>query len=193
MRWLRTVLDLEYAAGVELFADAANRARLVFDDVVVGDVETLELPFAPHDFDLILGLDVLEHLKDPWHVVRKLHGLLRPGGAIVVSLPNIAHYSVSFPLLLRGRWNYATEGLLDQTHLRFFVQRTAAELMTSSGLVIDKRDRVVRLPHWMNIWARRFGGYHARWYLYKLIKLLRLSYMVDYQFLLRVTYAGGGG
>jgi 2-polyprenyl-3-methyl-5-hydroxy-6-metoxy-1,4-benzoquinol methylase len=88
-------------------------------------------------FDTILCLDVLEHFADPWSLIRRLHGLLAPGGAIVASIPNVRHYSVALPLLLKGQWRYGAAGILDQTHLRFFVRETAAELMTCSGLELD--------------------------------------------------------
>jgi SAM-dependent methyltransferase len=190
IKWLRSVRRIEYAAGVELSSDAAARAASVFDDIIENNIEAADLPFAPESFDLILALDVLEHLVDPWRIVRQLHSLLRPGGTIIASLPNIAHYSVSLSLLLRSRWDYANEGLLDRTHLRFFVERTAVDLMTSSGLVVEKRDRVVHLPRAIYAWPRRYGGHYVRWNFIKLMRRLRLSHLIDYQFLLSVRSTG---
>ena len=143
--WLRSVRQVEFAAGIELMAEPAERARTVCNDVRVGNVETLELPFEPASFDLILALDVLEHLVDPWSVVRRLHSLLKPGGCFIASIPNAAHYSVSLPLL-RGRWEYVPSGILNSTHLRFFVRDTAHALLTCSGLVIDKVQPVSMVP-----------------------------------------------
>ena len=143
--WLRSVREVEFAAGVELMAEPAQRARAVCDDVCIGNVETLELPFAPASFDLILALDVLEHLVDPWSVVRQLHPLLKPDGALIASIPNAAHYTVSLPLL-RGRWKYVPSGILDATHLRFFVRDTAHDLLTCSGLVVDQVEPVSVVP-----------------------------------------------
>ena len=85
-------------------------------------------------FDTILLLDVLEHLVDPWGLVARAHQALAPGGHIVASIPNVRHYRVSAGLLFRNRWPLADAGILDRTHLRFFVRDTAVELMTSSGL-----------------------------------------------------------
>jgi SAM-dependent methyltransferase len=143
--WLRSIRAVEFAAGVELMPEPAERARAVCDDVHVGNVETTQLPFEPASFDLILALDVLEHLVDPWSVVRRLHQLLKPGGSLIASIPNAAHYTVSLPLL-RGRWNYVPAGILDATHLRFFVRDTAHELLTCSGLVVDKTQQVSMVP-----------------------------------------------
>ena len=85
-------------------------------------------------FDTITTLDILEHLTDPWKVVEQLHGALKPGGMIVASIPNVRHYRVAAGLLFKGRWTLQDAGILDRTHLRFFVRDTAVELMTSSGL-----------------------------------------------------------
>ena len=183
--WLRSIRNVQYAAGVELVPDAARRAAAVLDAIVVGNVESLELPFQLHSFDLILALYVLEHLVDPWTVVRRLHQLLRPGGAIIASIPNVGHYSIAIPLALRGRWDYAYEGILDRTHLRFFVERTAVELMRSSGLVVDKIDRSRLLPQGANGWPTAYGGARVRWYLSKALKRLLPSHLIDYQFLIR--------
>jgi 2-polyprenyl-3-methyl-5-hydroxy-6-metoxy-1,4-benzoquinol methylase len=89
-------------------------------------------------FDTVLCLDVLEHLVDPWSVVQQLHRLMRPGGVLIVSVPNIRHYRVSTGLLFRGRWELQDAGIMDRTHLRFFVRDTAIELATHSGLVLEE-------------------------------------------------------
>jgi SAM-dependent methyltransferase len=123
--------------AIEKSTSAAAAARGRVDHVVEGDIETLELPFAPESFDTILLLDVLEHLVDPWAAVAKLTPLLRQRGSMIASIPNVRYYKVSLPLLVRGEWTLQDKGILDRTHLRFFVKRTAIELMTSSGLRLD--------------------------------------------------------
>ena len=87
---------------------------------------------------MILCLDVLEHLVDPWMTVRKLHAFMKPGGVMITSLPNVRNLKVIVPLILFGDWKYTKEGLLDKTHLRFFTRKTAVELMECSGLKVDK-------------------------------------------------------
>lgn len=96
-------------------------------------------------FDTIMCLDILEHFVDPWAVMERLTAMLKPGGVIVASIPNVRHYSVVLPLLLRGRWDYADAEVLDRTHLRFFVRRTAIELMMSTGLTLDRIAKIPRL------------------------------------------------
>jgi 2-polyprenyl-3-methyl-5-hydroxy-6-metoxy-1,4-benzoquinol methylase len=87
-------------------------------------------------FDVILIGDVLEHMVDPGKVLSELKKFLKPEGKFVISLPNVAHYSVRFGLL-KGRWNMTNSGILDKTHLRFFTRVTAIELLTKAGLSIE--------------------------------------------------------
>lgn len=88
-------------------------------------------------FDVVLLLDVLEHLVDPWKAVDTFAKAVKPGGVMIASIPNIRHISVSAALLFGNRWDYADAGLLDRTHLRFFVRQTAIDLMDREGLVIE--------------------------------------------------------
>lgn len=122
-------------AGVEPDERFAETARSRLDEVVVGSVED-KLPWGPASFDTVLCYDVLEHVGDPWSVVAKLHDLLRPGGRIHVALPNARHTSLWLPLVLRGRFAYAPEGILDVTHLRFFARRDAEDLVRGAGFEV---------------------------------------------------------
>jgi 2-polyprenyl-3-methyl-5-hydroxy-6-metoxy-1,4-benzoquinol methylase len=88
-------------------------------------------------FNLVLLLDTLEHLVDPWSLVAQLHSGLAPGGVIVASIPNVRNYTVILPLMFRNRWTLLDAGILDRTHLRFFVRSSAIELMTNSGLTVE--------------------------------------------------------
>ena len=126
-----------WACGIEQHHDAAEIARLTLDCVIEGDIEKIELPVGTASIDVVLCLDVLEHLVDPWTVVHKLDRLLRPGGVIIASIPNVRNLQVLLPLMIRGKWNYTDAGILDRTHLRFFTRDTALQLMECSGLKVD--------------------------------------------------------
>lgn len=119
-------------------SEEAVQARVA--GVTVGavlDVEqdgALEAFMAKHGpFDLVLCLDVLEHLVDPRKVVERLHGCLPMNGHILASIPNVQNYRVVLRSFL-GTWHYRESGLFDRTHLRFFSRRSAQALMTGSGL-----------------------------------------------------------
>lgn len=127
-----------WAGGVELFPDAAAVARERLDWLLEGDVERLDLPLEPESLDAVLCLDVLEHLVDPWRMIRRLTALLRPGGVLVASVPNVRHVRVVAPLLFGGDFRYGDQGLLDRTHLRFFTRRTVVELLECGGMRVDE-------------------------------------------------------
>jgi 2-polyprenyl-3-methyl-5-hydroxy-6-metoxy-1,4-benzoquinol methylase len=124
----------DWTCGIELFPEAATIAKDRVDLFFQGNIETFDLPIEPNSVDVILCLDVLEHLVNPEAVIQKLHQYLAPNGMIIASLPNVRHYSVLIPLLFQNKWEYKESGILDKTHLRFFVKKTAISLMESSGL-----------------------------------------------------------
>ena len=134
-RWLKEN-GVRTAWGIELVPAAGEEARRWLDDVVVGNVEQAELPWPEASVDGIICADVLEHTVDPWKVVARLKRLLKPGGWIVASLPNVAFHR-NIRSMLRGEWRYADEGLLDRTHLRFFTLQTIEELFARNGMAIE--------------------------------------------------------
>jgi 2-polyprenyl-3-methyl-5-hydroxy-6-metoxy-1,4-benzoquinol methylase len=127
---------VSWAGGIEYVDAAAVEAERVFDRVWRGDaaLAPIEDEIAPGSLDLVLCLDVLEHMADPWAMVRRLSALLGPGGRLMVSVPNIRNWKFIWGLAMRGDFEYRDAGLLDRTHLRFFVRKTAIELATCGGL-----------------------------------------------------------
>lgn len=152
LQWLKSEMGCSWVGGVELTEDAAGRAKKRLDFFLEGNIEKIELPIENASLDLILCLDVLEHLVDPWLVVKRLSLLLKPGGALIVSLPNICHRDVLIPLLRHDRWDYEPSGILDRTHLRFFTRKTAIELLEQSGLWVDKIEPIVAINKGIKSW-----------------------------------------
>jgi 2-polyprenyl-3-methyl-5-hydroxy-6-metoxy-1,4-benzoquinol methylase len=118
--------------GVELDPDTAERARPRLSDVVCANVETLDLARLGSHYDVLILSEVLEHLIDPWGIVKALAGSLRPGGLVYASSPNIAHHRV-IRSLLAGRFDYVPEGVMDRTHLRWFTPATYRHLFEDAG------------------------------------------------------------
>lgn len=143
--WLRKHGLASKVGVVDRIAPLAGPRRLDFRET--GDLEdphVLARTFArTGPVKTILCLDVLSHLRDPWSIVRRLHRGLAPGGVIIASIPNIRNYQVVLPLLFQNRWTLREAGILDRMHLRFFVRSSAIELMTCSGLALD---RVLAVP-----------------------------------------------
>ena len=134
--WLKSMGRAQEVHGVELFEGAAALARNTLDSVTVGSIEDLILDFPPQSFDCIIATEVFEHLINPWDTVRKLSALLREGGYLIASSPNVRHYSVLWNLTVRGRWRYTNSGIMDKSHLRFFTHESFADLFVQAGLSI---------------------------------------------------------
>ena len=122
--------------GVELFPEPAAVARERLTEVVEGDVEELELPWPNHSFDVLILSEVLEHLRDPWAVLERLHPLLRAGALVFASTPNVAHREI-IVMLVRGRWELRSYGPLDATHLRWFSPSSLRAAFENAGYVVD--------------------------------------------------------
>jgi 2-polyprenyl-3-methyl-5-hydroxy-6-metoxy-1,4-benzoquinol methylase len=131
--------------GLELDAGAAREAERFCEQVLVGDVETMELPFAPASFDVVLCGDVVEHLRDPVAALARLRPLLRPDGRLVVSTPNVANWAIRLSLL-GGRWRYTDRGILDRTHTHLFTRATLAEALHAAGYDHVEIDFSVPVP-----------------------------------------------
>lgn len=124
--------------GIEIDPGAAAKARDRLDNVFVANIEKVNLDhlgLRRESFDLIIFADVLEHLYDPWKVLATVREYLRPGGAILASIPNIQNVSV-IDQLARGYWTYAQSGLLDGTHVRFFTLAEINRLFSWTGYQI---------------------------------------------------------
>jgi len=122
--------------GVEYDAGAAEQARPHLETLLVGDLENVDLVegFGEGSFDVVVFGDVLEHLRDPLAVLRQARPLLKPGGSVVISVPNVAHGDVRLALL-RGRFEYRNLGLLDETHVRFFTRESLGTFLADGGFV----------------------------------------------------------
>ncbi len=131
--------------GLELDADAAEAAREVCAEVLVGDVETMELPFAPASFDVVLCGDLVEHLRDPGAFLARVRPLLRAEGRVVLTTPNVANWAMRLGLLA-GRWRYTERGILDRTHTHLFTRATLVETLERAGYRIEVFDFTVPLP-----------------------------------------------
>lgn len=129
--------------GIELDGDAAKLAERFCERMIVGNVEELDFQqtFGDERFDVAMFGDVLEHLVDPQRVLERVRAILKPGGFVVASVPNIAHASIRLALI-RGEFRYTPLGLLDKTHLRFYTRDTLGDLFRDAGYTIRVWRRV---------------------------------------------------
>jgi 2-polyprenyl-3-methyl-5-hydroxy-6-metoxy-1,4-benzoquinol methylase len=129
--------------GIELDAEAAAVAAKRIDAVYRGDVREI-VSIMDEQFDWIIGGDIVEHLDEPWSFLDDLRNVARPGGHLLLSIPNLANASVVNDLL-QGRFDYVYMGLTCVGHLRFFTRQTIADMLTIAGwtiVAIEPQDAV---------------------------------------------------
>jgi glycosyltransferase involved in cell wall biosynthesis len=86
-------------------------------------------------YDLVIAGDVIEHLSRPADMLRQISQVLRPGGQVVLSVPNFAHWYPRIRVAL-GLFGYDRRGILDDTHLRFFTRSSLRRLVRGAGFDI---------------------------------------------------------
>ncbi|HAO98456.1 MAG TPA: SAM-dependent methyltransferase [Fibrobacteres bacterium] len=133
--------------GAEFDPAMAKEAESHLSKVWNVDLNRTGLDSLTHtdSYDLIVFGDVLEHLIDPWAILRQAAELLDKDGSIIASFPNIGHYTTLFHLLFMRRWPYRNRGIHDRTHLRFFTRKNLLDLYTQAGLRIVQEKRNLRL------------------------------------------------
>lgn len=171
----RRVLDIGCGRGqVGRILSAQSRCRVTglelnpefaaecagYERVIIGSAEdpaTLASLGGP--YDVIVCGDVLEHLREPELPLRAFHGLIAPGGRLLVSVPNVAQIRLRW-MHLRGRWDYTPEGIMDRTHLRWFTLASLRQLLHACQWREQDFDftvgpnfgRLLRRSHWPKAW-----------------------------------------
>ena len=124
----------------------ALHAEAHYDEVHRLDVEAVAPPVAAGSLDALLFGDVLEHLRDPWAVLRRDAALLAADGVLVACVPNLEHWTFAARLLMGG-WRYERMGLFDRTHLRWFTRDGMKQALEEAGLVpVDVMPRIFNRP-----------------------------------------------
>lgn len=109
-----------YVTGIDISRVAIEIAKEKIDEAILLDIEE-ELPsLPPRSFDVITFSDILEHLYNPLKVLSEYKMLLKENGYIIISVPNVANWKIRKDLFLKGKFEYQSTGILDETHIRFF-------------------------------------------------------------------------
>ena len=132
--WIKSIQKCKKIYGIELFEKPFLQAKKKLDQALNINVENEKNFFSNEKFDLILILDVLEHLVNPWKFLEYIQKRLNLNGSIIISVPNIRHYSVLKNLIFFGDWNYTKSGILDSSHLRFFTKKSLQRIFAEQGL-----------------------------------------------------------
>lgn len=139
LNYLKNIKIAENVVGMELFQDTNHSERYQpLVDFIFGDIEKLEVSKYTQKFDVILLPDVLEHLWTPTIALQKANEMLNKNGFLLVSMPNIRHYSAFFQIFIKGSFKYQPSGIFDYTHARFYCKSDMTQLFENNGWKIEK-------------------------------------------------------
>ena len=144
-------------AGVELFPAAADKAHQQLSEVVVGDIQTVPLPWAPASFDAVILSEVLEHLVSPGAVLARVAPLVRAGGVVLASSPNVSHWRV-IRELVGGRFELQDSGVFDRTHMRWFTPNSFRAMFEQAGFDVVSVGPVTPFAARTRVISRLTGG-----------------------------------
>ena len=122
--------------GIEYMTEAGTIAKNKLDNVLIGPCENFIDELPDNYFDVIYFNDVLEHLVDPYEVLKKIKSKLSKNGVIISSIPNIRYHSAIKMLLFKKDWKYEKSGVMDKTHLRFFTKKSIRRMYEDLGFKI---------------------------------------------------------
>ncbi|NMB10279.1 MAG: methyltransferase domain-containing protein [Tissierellia bacterium] len=122
--------------GIE-FDSVPAKIASNYADIKAEDVENSELSYEKNYFDYIIFADVLEHLYNPDIVLQNMKNYLKNDGKILISIPNIMHFSI-IKGLLNQSFEYEDSGILDKTHIRFFTIKDLYKMISKIGYKIDR-------------------------------------------------------
>lgn len=137
--------------GIKIDSEIFKNAEKNLGSCSIGEAgevvsKNLNLP----KFDCLIFAGILEHLQEPWKVLKKFRDYLHPQGRIICSVSNIRHYKV-IKDLLRDRWFYREDGILEEDHLRFFSLSNIKRILTICGYQIESLERKKEASSFMKV------------------------------------------
>lgn len=120
--------------GIEMVAEIAEIAKFNVDRILTGKIEEV-INSIPNDyFDCITFNDVLEHLLEPTNVLKMIIPKLTENGIVIASIPNVRYFFNLYEVLIKKDWEYKEDGILDNTHFRFFTEKSMKRMFKNANL-----------------------------------------------------------
>ncbi len=107
----RLAPQASYAVGLDIELERTFDARAKGPDAVCGAGETL--PFPSNEFDLVLNHEVLEHVQDDKMAIAEMVRVLRPGGRLVLFVPNRGYPFETHGIYWRGKYKFGNIPLVN--------------------------------------------------------------------------------
>ena len=127
----REVHGVDVAAGpIEVAKGRLTSARVIEPNNVA--------PFEPASLDGLILADVLEHLPDAWRALESFTQAVKPGGWVVISVPNMRYVGALRTFLIGGDWPEASLGIFDQTHIQVMTHKRLERWCRNAGLRPEK-------------------------------------------------------
>lgn len=150
--------------GVEKNRYAAAKARKYAWRVIAGDLNSQKIWRTVREngpYDVVFASSVVEHLEDPWDILSRIFRVLKPGGKLILTVPNIAFWRARIRLLL-GTWEYEEYGIFDRTHTKFFTVYSMRMALKSAGFtVLEERYDPAGGAKWFTPILRLFPNAYA--------------------------------
>lgn len=129
--------------AVEIDSHCAREAALYARQCVTADLERDDWgkQLGSKSYDYAIFADVLEHLRDPLKVLRRATEFVRPGGKVIISVPNLGHWQI-VASLVNNDFSYNKVGIMDHTHTHFFTEPTLREIIEEAGLQLESVTQV---------------------------------------------------
>jgi SAM-dependent methyltransferase len=134
--WIKNQYPNAKLYGLEI-NPASARIAASFAEVRTGNIEERSMDWGDLRFDYIIFGDVLEHLHDPAGALAYCRDFLAEDGRILLSVPNLMHYSVMRDLI-KGNFTYQDMGLLDRTHIHFFTRKELLHMLSETGYQVEE-------------------------------------------------------
>lgn len=123
--------------GIDINEESVEMAKERIDTVFCNDIVHLLKELPDSYFDAIYFNDVLEHMVDPYSLLENIAPKLSANGVVVASIPNIRYHRVLTQILLKKDFRYETSGVMDETHMRFFTEKSIRRMFLEAGYKIN--------------------------------------------------------
>jgi 2-polyprenyl-3-methyl-5-hydroxy-6-metoxy-1,4-benzoquinol methylase len=124
--------------GAEAERALAEAARARGVDTRAVDLDRASLPWSDGAFDAVVAAEVIEHVIDTDHLLAEIARVLRPGGAVVITTPNLASLENRLRLLLGRYPMWMDVGVEGAGHLRYYTPRMLRYQLARHGLHVER-------------------------------------------------------